>query len=381
MPEPQVSLILNTYQMPGHLRRVLTSVARQTALDQLEIIVADDGSTDSTRQVVQDFSQMLGRPIGFVTHRHEEFHLTRCRNEGARIATAPYFLFLDGDCILPPDHVEQYLRARRQGYVHFGYCCRLERELSERITEPAIVAGDFVKWTPRAELRKLAKMHIKALFYQWIGHPTKPALKGGNIGIWRADYERINGFDENFRAWGCEDDDLSYRVRAAGLRVASILGRTRTYHLWHPPASTKPALKWSEGPNVAYLKRRGRLTCCMNGLHKRQLSDLQVRAIASPPHEAAAHSFVRKLLGQVALDSDRPELEVLYYPAAVPFSPTADCRVLVTSDDRQVPRHLLEQADLVLPPCPQQARERLAQHLSISLSPLPAFNALDKAAA
>ena len=39
----------------------------------------------------------------------------------------------------------------------------------------------------------------------------------------RADYERVNGYDENFVGWGCEDDDLRLRLRHAGVRIESIL--------------------------------------------------------------------------------------------------------------------------------------------------------------
>lgn len=368
MLRPDVSLIVTTYQMPGHLRRVLASIARQTVVDRLEIIVTDDGSQDETPEVVRNFSRATGRDVQFVTHPHDGFHLTRCRNNAARLATAPYLLFLDGDCIIPSDHVAQYLQARRTGSVHFGYCCRLDRELSAQIDEAAIDSGDFVHWAPNSELRKLAQLHYKSLLYQWLGHRTKPALKGGNIGIWRDDFERLNGFDENFRAWGCEDDDLSYRVRAAGLRVESILGRTRTYHLWHPPASTKPRGKWSEGENVEYLKRRGRLTCCMNGIRKRRLGDLQVTLAGVPDDGPAAAQFIRQIFG-----SPKPgpaELELQFYPGSGGFSRSIDCRVLIAENPLLVPPSLKAAADIVVPLHASQAAKILIQRLHVAESRL-----------
>ena len=66
----------------------------------------------------------------------------------------------------------------------------------------------------------------------------------------------MNGYDENFEGWGCEDDDLRLRLRRAGVRIESILSRTHTYHLWHPTDATYPQ-SWRDGRNVAYLKRRG----------------------------------------------------------------------------------------------------------------------------
>jgi GT2 family glycosyltransferase len=357
----EVSLIVTTYQMPEHLRRVLASIARQTSVERLEVVVTDDGSADETPDVVREFSNSSGLDVEFVSHPHEGFHLTRCRNDGARAARGDYLLFLDGDCIIPPDHVEHYLQARRTGSVHFGYCCRLERELSERIDEAAIACGDFMRWIPPWRLRKLATMHYKALFYQWLRHPTKPALKGGNIGIWRNDFERLNGFDENFRAWGCEDDDLSYRARAAGLRVESILGRTRTYHLWHPPAATKPFGKWSAGQNVAYLKRRGRLTCCMNGLRKRSISDLQIAVAGAPDDGPAAARFVRQLFGEPTRGTG--EVELLFHPGSGGFSGSHDCRVLVARNPLLVPVQLKAAADIVAPLHPNKAARTLLQSL------------------
>jgi GT2 family glycosyltransferase len=111
-------------------------------------------------------------------------------------------------------------------------------------------------------------MHRKALVYSFLRHPTKPKLYGGNVGIFREDYQRINGYDENFRGWGCEDDDLRLRLRQAGVRIRSVLGATRTYHLWHPPGQTTPQ-RWRDGANVDYLHRQERSARCERGLSLR----------------------------------------------------------------------------------------------------------------
>ena len=73
-------------------------------------------------------------------------------------------------------------------------------------------------------------------FYRLIRHPTKPKLIGNNVGIWRRDYERVNGYDENFEGWGCEDDDL--RLPAAARRRADRLDPALDAHL-SPVASDR----------------------------------------------------------------------------------------------------------------------------------------------
>ncbi len=148
-----------------------------------------------------------------------------------------------------------------------GDCCRLDEATSRRITGDAITSDAYRAWAPASELKRLAKLDRSSRFYRLIRHPTKPKLIGNNVGIWRSDFERINGYDENFEGWGCEDDDLRYRLRKAGVAIESILRWTCAYHLWHPVDPTAP-VKWRQGKNVQYLLRKGRPTRCENGLVK-----------------------------------------------------------------------------------------------------------------
>lgn len=262
----EIAVLVSSYQRPQHLIRVLHSIAVQQHVDGLfEVVVTDDGSEDETPVVVREFAQSVPFRVGFTTHPHETYQLARCRNEGVRASKAPYLLFLDGDCMIPPDHLRQHLTRKQRGTVYAGYCALLDEQTSSEITISSVLNGSFVSRAKTNELQKLAKMDRKSRFYEWIRHPTKPKLFGGNVGIHRSDYEEINGYDEAFEGWGCEDDDLRIRLRQAGKRVRSILRWTRTYHLWHSPGKTTP-VQWKQGPNVARLLRNNIPTRCANGL-------------------------------------------------------------------------------------------------------------------
>ena len=180
---------------------------------RIEVVVTDDGSTDETPEVVHDFARSVDFPVRFTTHPHTTFQLCRCRNEGVAASTAPYLLFLDGDCLLPPDHVAIHLQRRRPGAVRAGTFVRFDEQTSARIDDDVIRRGEFVKWAPAKKLRRMRAKGWRSILYEWVGHPTKPRLAGNNVGIWRSDYERINGYDENFVGWGWEDDDLGRRLR------------------------------------------------------------------------------------------------------------------------------------------------------------------------
>ncbi len=276
MQPRDLAIIVTSYQMPWHVRRVLESIAAQRTEQRMEVVVADDGSTDETAQLVGEFAARAKFPVRFVTHPHVGFHAARCRNDGVRHSTAPHLLFVDGDCLLPPDHVEQHLRSSRAGTVTCGYCVRLEHAVSQHATIEAVRGGKFVQWATPEQRSKLRQMHLKSIWYSLVGHATKPAFRSGNFALARSEFERVNGFDENFLGWGCEDDDFGRRLRTCGIQTVSVLNRTCVYHLWHPPAPTRPRA-WKEGGNVPYLQRAIRLTRCISGLVPRTSQQLTVR--------------------------------------------------------------------------------------------------------
>jgi glycosyltransferase involved in cell wall biosynthesis len=348
MSEPEIALLMSTYQRPRHLRLALESVALQEGvLDRMELVVTDDGSTDETAEIVAQFAGRVPFRVGFTTHPHTTFRLSRCRNEGARVATAPYLLFLDGDCILPRDHVRTHLERRRRANVMAGDCVRLDEATSQRVTADVVRSGEFEHWAPRQELKRLAKIDRTARFYRLIRHPTKPKIIGNNVGIWRSDYERVNGYDENYEGWGCEDDDLRHRLRRAGVQIASILRWTHTYHLWHPRDATMPA-RWREGANVSYYLRKGRLTRCRNGLAKRSIDELDIRVVGFPENPHPVAQQVESRFG--GRRGGGGEVEIVLLPGPGRFSGRADCNVLVALEPEALRSPLARKAHVTIGP-------------------------------
>lgn len=346
LPQPEVALVVTTYEKPWHLQRALASIAIQEGVEgRMELVVTDDGSTDDTPQIVGRFARGVPFPVSFTTHAHQAFQVARCRNEGVAASKAPYLLFLDGDCVLEPGHVAEHLRRRRPGYALGVHYCRLDEATTSRFDDEVIRSREYLRWIPRRELRARLKRDLKDRFYQLIRHPSKPKLLGSNIGMWRRDYERVNGYDENYQGWGCEDDDLRLRLRRAGVRTASILRWTRTYHLWHPPASTSPD-RWRDGANVPYFSRRCRFTRCMNGLVKRAARDLAVGVVGTTARPQAAASLLKSR--RIVTAAEPPEVELLFLPGRGRFSGRADCNVLVLLEETSRARRMARKAHLVL---------------------------------
>jgi len=273
MRRPEISILISSYERPYHLFRSLLSVTLQRSVtDMIEVVVTDDGSSDEVRRVVETFARDVDFPVKFTVHTHDGFRLARCRNEGVAVSSAPYLLFTDGDCVLPPDHIRWHLEYRRPGQVVAGDCYRLDEAATERVTEETIRSGEFLGWISPSERRRLACKAFRAWWYHFSRCRMLPRLTGNNIGVWRTDFERVNGFDENYVGWGLEDRDLQMRLGRLGLRFKSILRRTATCHLWHPPVPSFVRNN-ADTKNLEYFRRQDIPTRCRAGLAERIRKD------------------------------------------------------------------------------------------------------------
>ncbi len=90
---PKVSVIVPVYNMEKYLSRCLTSLINQT-IDNLEIIVVNDGSTDKSDEIIKEYKK-ANNNIRYVTK--ENGGLSSARNFGLLYATGEYIAFLDSD--------------------------------------------------------------------------------------------------------------------------------------------------------------------------------------------------------------------------------------------------------------------------------------------
>ena len=344
MTPPDISLIVNTFEKPRHLALVLGSIALQTGVDgRFEVVVADDGSEAGTRTIVADFARRVPFPVAFTTEPHEGFRLARVRNRGAALARGDTLLFLDGDSVLPPDHVATHLAARRPGWARIGDVVRLPEAASRDLAPSGLAAVDLRRLAPPEELQRLSRRHRKSAFQNLLRHPSKPRLAGGNF-----DYLRINGSDERFRGWGQEDDDLGLRLRGAGIRLVSILDRTFTFHVWHPsdPSATP---RWRDGVNVPYFLRRGRLTRCRRGLESRGPRDIRWGLPADGAIGLSALLAARLADAPRAGIDERCEIDGVVWPGRGRFRRRAECRLLLVEAgaSERCPAGLRHRADQI----------------------------------
>jgi len=91
----RVAVIVSTYNACSVLKRVLDAYAAQDRFPD-ELVVADDGSSDSTADMVAAMTKTAKFPIKYITQPDEGFRLAKVRNEAVKATDCDYLIFTDG---------------------------------------------------------------------------------------------------------------------------------------------------------------------------------------------------------------------------------------------------------------------------------------------
>ncbi|MBI1175184.1 MAG: glycosyltransferase [Sideroxydans sp.] len=235
----RIAVIITTYNRPDALAAVLEGYLAQTDTD-FEVLVADDGSTAETAEVVRQFQARARFPIRHVWQEDNGFQAAAIRNRALAATSADYIVFTDGDCVPPVDFVACHRALAEPGWFLAGNRLMLMRDFTDKVLRDKLpihlwrvrewlVArwrGQILRWLPLIrlpDLRWLRKIAAK----RWQGAKTC------NLSAYREDLLRVNGLDESYTGWGLEDSDLVVRLIRAGVGNKSARFSAPLLHLWH----------------------------------------------------------------------------------------------------------------------------------------------------
>lgn len=255
-PHPTSSLVIATYNWPEALAAVLASVRRQVVLPT-EVVIADDGSGEPTRRVIQAERERFPCPLVHVWHPDDGFKLAQIRNKAVARARGAYVIQVDGDMVLHPGFVADHLDAALPGRFVGGSRVLLDAEPSRRVLEGALPPGPLgrgVRNRPNALRLPALGRTLGAL----VRAGGLKSVRGGNMGFWRDDFVAVNGYDEAFVGWGREDTDLVLRFYRRGLRRSWFKLRGVAWHLHHREASRAALERNDDLLEAAAASRRGR---------------------------------------------------------------------------------------------------------------------------
>ncbi len=228
---------LDAEKTVGHL---LDALVPQLLPHVVDVIVADNGSSDDTRTIAAAYADCLPVRVIDASARRGP---AAARNLGAAAAAGEKLLFCDADDVAFPDWVAQLSGCVTPGTIAVGATLFVD---FGRMTVPH-------EWRPRSE--RLPR---------YLGQV--PLASSNNLGVSRADFERLHGFDESLRCG--EDADFGIRAREAGFRVhscpaARIAARDRATSR----SQFRQFVEYGRWDVTVYRKHRGR------ALHRPPLSD------------------------------------------------------------------------------------------------------------
>lgn len=234
----RIAVIITTYNRPDALAAVLAGYAAQRDAG-FELLVADDGSTDDTRRVVETFKSRAPFPLAHVWHEDRGFRAAAIRNRALAMASADYIVFSDGDCVPAPRFIAQHRRLAERGWFAAGNRILLSEDFTRRALSDMLPIHEWpfgawlIAWVGRDINRWLPLVALPDGGFRKSAPGRWQGVKTCNLAAWREDLLRVNGLDEAYAGWGLEDSDLVIRLLHAGVKHKSARFATPVFHLWH----------------------------------------------------------------------------------------------------------------------------------------------------
>lgn len=205
---PEISVVVSTYNRSGSLSAAMESILGQVNAPEYELVIADNGSTDGTAQLVKEYALRSDR-VRYVFEPRQG--VAYGRNAGVAQSVAPLIAFTDDDVAVSKDWLCA-IHASFEENPQFG--C-IGGKVLPRWPEPP------PRWLTRAHWAPLALLDYGDT--QALGAENQKCLITANMAMRRTAFEQIGGFDPAFQKsagllYALEDRELQERYWRAGGR-------------------------------------------------------------------------------------------------------------------------------------------------------------------
>ena len=226
------SLIICTYNWPEALKLVLCSVLIQS-IKPTEIIVADDGSDESTASVIKDFSKLSFIPIIHSWQEDDGSRIPHSRNRAIAKSNYEYIIMVDGDTVLHFDFIKDHMSfAKKKIYLQGSRVL-----LQSKLTNEILNKNEFIKpqFFSRDAKNKLNMLRVPLISKAMSCFKNKNLnrIRGCNYSLFKEDIIDVNGFNEKITTWGREDSEFVQRLFNNGVKKQHLKFSAIQYHLYH----------------------------------------------------------------------------------------------------------------------------------------------------
>ena len=226
----KLTLIITTYNWPESLLLVIEGIKRQTILPD-EVIIADDGSTKETKDLINNFKKDTDLNIIHSWQEDMGFRAARSRNNAIFKSSGDYIVLIDGDTILHTNFVKDHIANAESGFFVQGSRALLSEKQTKKALAEKIVNFSFFSSELKNRKNAIYSKLLSSIFSSKKNHLH--GIKSCNMAFYRKDCININGFNNDFEGWGREDSEFVVRLINSGVKRKSVRFNAIQFHLWH----------------------------------------------------------------------------------------------------------------------------------------------------
>ena len=226
----RISLIVTTYNRPDALLLVLKSIQCQS-MQPFEVIIADDGSNNKTKDLVFDFLSKTKLNLKYSFQEDLGFRAARSRNKAISIASGDYIILIDGDMILHSEFIKDHAINSEPGFFIQGSRVLLTRDMTKYVVNSQRLIFHFFGRGLNNRLNSIHSNFLSRIFS--IKRNYLKGIKTCNMSFFRKDCVSVNGFNNEFEGWGREDSEFVARLFHKGINRNTLKFSAIQFHLWH----------------------------------------------------------------------------------------------------------------------------------------------------
>lgn len=206
--ELSFSFIIPVFNRPDEIKELLESLLKQSYGKPFEIVIVEDGSTQSSEPVVEAYSDKL--TISYF--KKPNSGPGDSRNYGMRKAKGNYFIVLDSDCVLPPQYLLEAEKSLKENFVH-------------------CYGGPDAAHESFSTVQKAINYAMTSLLTTGGIRGNKTAVgkfqpRSFNMGISREAFDNVGGYGNIHPG---EDPDLTFRIWKKGYET-KLISRAFVFH-------------------------------------------------------------------------------------------------------------------------------------------------------
>jgi len=226
----KTALLISTYNWVSALNLVLKSVLKQVQLPD-EILIADDGSTDETKKLIEEFKKQFSIPVRHFWHEDSGFRKSIILNKTIAASTSDYIIQIDGDCIIHPYFVRDHIEMMENQVFLYGSRVNIQEKALNTVLEKEPSSFSFFSPHIKKRTRNVRLPFLRNTFEAKPDFSSK--VRGCNISYWRRDFLAVNGYNEEIEGWGREDSEFIIRLLNNGVNGKRLKYGGILYHIYH----------------------------------------------------------------------------------------------------------------------------------------------------